>query len=60
MFYADDLVLTRESREEVEDMFAQWKEAMEIRGVSMNMGKRKLMVSGASGVQHLTRILFEG
>ena len=48
MLYANDLVLTAESREEVEEMFRRWKEAMELRGLKVNVAKTKLMVSGAS------------
>ena len=46
MLYADDLVLTGESRGEVEEMFGRWKEAMELRGLKVNIAKTKLMVSG--------------
>ena len=47
MLYADDLVLTGETREEVEAMFMEWKRVMESRGLKVNMGKTKLMISGA-------------
>ena len=30
ILYADDLVLTGESREEVDEMFGHWKEAIEL------------------------------
>ena len=46
MLYADDLVLTADSRQEVEGMMVQWKEAMERRGLKVNIGKTKMMVSG--------------
>ena len=48
MLYADDLVLTGESKQEVEQMFIRWKEVMELRGLKVNIAKTKLMVSGAS------------
>ena len=48
MLYADDLVLTAESKPEVEAMFIQWKDAMELRGLKVNMAKTKLMISGTS------------
>ena len=46
MLYSDDLVLTRESREEVEEMFSRWKEAMELGGLKVNVAKMKFIVSG--------------
>ena len=46
MLYADDLVLTADSRQEVEGMMVQWKEAMERRGQKVNIGKTNMMVSG--------------
>ena len=46
LLYADDLVLTAETKEEVTSMFLKWKEAMEIRGLRINMSKTKLMVTG--------------
>jgi hypothetical protein len=46
LLYADDLVLTAETREEVEVMFSDWKHEMERRGLKINMDKTKLMVSG--------------
>ena len=48
MLYADNLVLTGESKQEVEQLFVRWKKAMEQRGLKVIMGKTKLMVSGAS------------
>ena len=46
LLYADDLVLTAESKEEVTDMFNRWKEGMEQRGLKINMEKTKSMVTG--------------
>lgn len=46
LLYADDLVLTAESMEEVEVMFREWKQMMEGRGLKVNMEKTKLMVTG--------------
>ncbi len=46
LLYADDLVLTAESREEVTDMINRWKEEMEQRGLKINTEKTKLMVTG--------------
>ena len=44
--YADDLVLIAESREEVLSMFTKWREAMEKRGLKVNLEKTKLLVTG--------------
>ncbi|XP_063854075.1 uncharacterized protein LOC135096492 [Scylla paramamosain] len=46
LLYANDLVLTAESREEVTDMFNKWMEGMKQRGLKINMKKTKLMVTG--------------
>ena len=48
MLYANDFVLTGESKQEVEQMFVRWKETMERRDLKVNMIKSKLMDSGAS------------
>ncbi len=45
LLYADDLVLTAESEEEVIHMFNRWKEEMEQRELKLNMEKTKLMVT---------------
>ena len=45
LLYADDLVLTAESNEEVTDMFNKWKEGMEQRGLKINTEKTKSMVT---------------
>ena len=44
--YAEDLALTGESREEVEEMFGRCKEAMKLRRLKVNVAKTKLMVNG--------------
>ena len=46
LLYADDLVLTAESREAVLEMFMDWSRAMELRGMKVNISKTKLLVSG--------------
>ena len=46
LLYADDLVLTAESKEAVREMFNDWSGAMELRGLKVNIGKTKLLVSG--------------
>ena len=39
-------MLTTESKEAVEEMFDAWSSAMELRGLKVNIGKTKLLVSG--------------
>ena len=46
LLYADDLVLSAESREAVEQKFMEWKRPLENRGMKVNIGKTKLMVTG--------------
>ena len=46
LLYADDLVLTAETKEGVISMFEEWKEAMVRRGLRINIDKTKLLVSG--------------
>ena len=46
MLYADDLVLTAESRAEVLERFDSWKDAMESKGLKVNIEKTKVLVSG--------------
>ena len=46
LLYADDLVLTAEAKEEVERRFIDWRQAMERRGLKVNMAKTKMMVTG--------------
>jgi len=41
----DDLALTEESEREVMGMLEEWKEAMESKGLKVNMEKAKLMVN---------------
>ena len=47
--YADDLVLTGESKEEVAQMFKRWKEDLENKGLKVNIQKTKMMISGSKG-----------
>ena len=46
ILYADDLVLMGETMEELRENFDEWREAFESRGMRVNLGKTKLMVSG--------------
>ena len=51
MLYADDIVLTGESKQQVELMFVRLKEAIERRGLKVKMGKTKLVVSGVGDTE---------
>ena len=46
LLYADDLVLTAETKQEVESIFRVWSDAMERCGMKVNITKTKLLVSG--------------
>ena len=45
LLYADDLVLTAQSKEEVLEMFNRWRTDMERRALKINSGKTKAMVT---------------
>ena len=45
LLYADDLVLVAESVEELTRKFSLWKQGLEGKGLRVNLGKTKLMVS---------------
>lgn len=45
LLYADDLVLIAESIEELESKFEKWKSGMEEKGLRVNSGKTKVMIS---------------
>jgi hypothetical protein len=46
ILYADDLVLMADSMEELQLKFDRWKSVIERKGLKVNMGKTKVMVSG--------------
>ena len=46
LLYADDLALVAKSMEELTVQLQNWKQAMEAKGLRVNMGKTKVMVSG--------------
>ena len=50
MLYADDLVFTAESKDEVKSMFMKCRGAMELRRLKINIKKTKYMVSGKISV----------
>ena len=39
LLYADDLVMMSETIEGLRDMFINWKEAFESKGLTVNLGK---------------------
>ena len=41
--FADDLVLACETKEEAKERFLAWREALESRGLKVNMGKTKML-----------------
>ena len=45
LLYADDLVLMADSIEELEILFERWKSGMEQKGLQVNSGKMKAMIS---------------
>ena len=46
LLYADDLVMMSETIEGHGNKFLNWKEAFESKGMKVNLGKTKVMVSG--------------
>ena len=46
LLYADDLMISAESMEELLVKLKTWKLEMEKKGLRVNMGKTKIMVSG--------------
>ena len=49
ILYADDLVLMSESLEDLRERFQRWRRALEGKGLKVNVGKTKMMVSGTEG-----------
>ena len=46
LLYADDLVIIAESEEELRSKLSKWKQAMEAKGLRVNVGKTNVMFSG--------------
>ena len=46
LLYADDLVIIANTKQELLDKVQVWKEGMEEKGLRVNMGKTKCMISG--------------
>ena len=47
MLYTDDLIWTTETMERLREKFWKWKEVFESQGLKVNLGKTKVVVSGA-------------
>ena len=56
ILYADDLVLMADSMEELRMKFDKWKNALEKKGLKVNLGKTKVMVSGEGGVKIVSKV----
>ena len=56
MLYADDLVLMSETMEGLREKFWKWKEALERKGLKANLGKTKVVVSGAEGEVSVSKV----
>ena len=56
MLYVDDLVLMSETMEGLREKFWKWKEAFESKGLKVNLGKTKVLVSGAEGEITVSKI----
>ena len=49
ILYTDDLVLMSESLEDLRERFQRWRRALEGKGLKVNVGKTKMMVSRTEG-----------
>ena len=49
LLYADNLVIMSEDMEDLKERFWNWKDALESKGLMVNTGKTKLIVSGSEG-----------
>ena len=56
ILYADDLVLMSESLEDLRERLQRWRNALEDKGLNVNVGKTKMMVSGTEGEIALSKI----
>ena len=48
LLYADDLVISARTEEGLKMKLNKWKTEMEAKGLRVNMGKTKIMVSGVN------------
>ena len=56
MLYVGDLVLTIETMKGLREKFWKWKEAFESKGLKVNLGKTKMVVSGAEGEVSVSKV----
>ena len=49
ILYVDDLVSMSESWEDLRERFQKWRRVLEGKGLKVNVGKTKMMVSGMEG-----------
>ena len=56
MLYMDDLVLTSEMMEGLKEKFWKWKGAFESKGLKVNLGKTKVVVSAAEGEVSVSKV----
>ena len=56
ILYADDLVLMSESMDDLRERFQKWRSALEGKGLKVNVGKTKMMVSETEGEIVLSKI----
>ena len=49
ILYADDLVLMSKNLEDLRERFQRWRDALESKGMKVNIRKTKMLVSGAEG-----------
>ena len=55
LLYVDDLVLMSETIEGLRNKFLKWKEAFESKGLKVNLGKSKVMVSSGINQDSLSK-----
>ena len=58
LLYANDLILMSETIEGLRNKFLKWKEAFESKGLKVNLGKTKVMVSGDITQEGLSKSKF--
>ena len=56
ILYADDLVLMCETIERLREKFQKWKDELESKGMKVNLGKTKMMISGSEGEINVSKI----
>ena len=56
LLYADDSVLTTETKKEAEKKFLDWRQAMARRGTKVNVTKTKVMVTGKKADVHVLSV----